>query len=306
MGTPNFAVPILSALNESEEYEVQAVVTQPDRKVGRKKKVTSSPVKEYALKHKLNVLQPEKLTGSNEEQNILMQDIDLIVTAAYGQFLSKSLLNHPRYKAINVHASLLPKYRGAAPIHYALLNGEQVTGVTLMYMDQVMDTGDILSTKQYIIQENDNTGILFEKLSLLGRDLLMETLPALFNQEIKPSPQNEEEATYAPMIKAKQEKINWEKNAVDIFNKIRGLNPFPGAFTTLKGERFKIWEARVSGHTTQKKPGQVEKIGKKELLVACGQETVLSLEIVQPFGKGKMPIASYLGGNPISEGDQFG
>lgn len=191
MGTPQFSVPILEALVEDDSIQIDAVVTQPDRKVGRKKVLTAPPVKETAVKHDLKVLQPEKIAGSEEMETIIDLNPDLIITAAYGQFLPEVLLEAPKYKSINVHASLLPKYRGAAPIHYAVWNGDQQTGVSIMYMTKQMDAGDVLAKRLINIERSDDTGQLFEKLSYVGRDLLIDTLPKIFEETIKPEPQNE-------------------------------------------------------------------------------------------------------------------
>lgn len=306
MGTPQFSVPILEALIEDQTIEVTAVVTQPDRKVGRKQKLTASPIKQLALDHDISVLQPEKLSGSEEMREILDLDPDLIITAAYGQFVPTKLLNAPAYGAINVHASLLPKYRGAAPIHYALLKGEEETGITIMYMEKVMDAGNIISQRKIPITEEDDTGTLFEKLSILGRDLLMDTLPEIFAKENESIPQDEDLATFSPMIKKEEEQIHWENTAREIFNHIRALRPMPGAYTLLEGERFKIWDSFEVEKETEEKPGTIIKINKTELFVACGEGTVLSLKEVQPAGKKRLDIETYLLGADLKEGVQFG
>jgi len=307
MGTPEFSVPILDALINESNVDVIAVVTQPDRKVGRKKLVTPPPVKKKALDYDIPVFQPEKLSGSQEMKDILALNPDLLVTAAYGQYVPTTLLNAPRFKAINVHASLLPKYRGAAPIHYALINGEKETGVTIMYMVKQMDAGDIISQRTLPIEEDDNVGTLFEKLSLLGRDLLIDTLPGLFEGTITPIKQNEADVTLSPMIKPEEEQIQWDKQATVIANQIRGMNPFPGAYTTLNGERFKLWEAKVTEQKTDELPGTIIQLDKKNLVVACGNGTALSLKVVQPFGKAKMPVETFLSGalNYLEEGMHF-
>ncbi|WP_373780824.1 methionyl-tRNA formyltransferase, partial [Jeotgalibaca porci] len=190
MGTPEFSVPILQALFDSE-YEVIAVVTQPDRPVGRKRILTPPPVKELALKYTVPIFQPEKISGSEEMAALIALEADVIVTAAYGQFLPTKLLNAPKHRAINVHASLLPKYRGGAPVHYAIINGDKETGVSIMYMERKMDAGDVLSQKSIPITSSDDVQTMFDKLSTLGRDLLMETLPKLFTGDINPVPQDE-------------------------------------------------------------------------------------------------------------------
>lgn len=306
MGTPQFSVPILEALANEKNYNIQAVVTQPDRKVGRKKKLTAPPVKQAAEKLDLPVLQPEKIAGSKELDEIIQMKPDLIVTAAFGQFLPTSLLNAPTYRAINVHASLLPKYRGAAPIHYAIINGEKETGVTIMYMEKKMDAGDILSTRSLPITDQDDVGTMFEKLSFLGRDLLMDTLPDLFSGKIDPLPQDESKVTYAPMIGPEEEIIKWNQTAKELDCKVRGMRPFPGAFTYLNGKRFKVWGVEVMNSTTDKAPGTIIEVGKETLQVACGNGTVLNLTDVQPSGKPKMPVKDYLAGADLEKGIQFG
>ncbi|GEK88049.1 methionyl-tRNA formyltransferase [Alkalibacterium putridalgicola] len=307
MGTPDFSVPILEALAENSLCEVIGVVTQPDRKVGRKKRLTAPPVKKKALEYDIPVFQPEKLSGSDELKDILNLSPDLVITAAYGQYVPTVLLHTPPFKAINVHASLLPKYRGAAPIHYALINGEPETGVTIMYMEKEMDAGDILSQRSLPIEETDTVGSLFDKLSLLGRDLLMDTLPDLFSGEIVPTKQKESEVTYAPMIKPSEEKVDWEESAETIHNKIRGMNPFPGAYTLLSGQRFKLWKAEPIKRKNEEVPGTIVELNKNECIVACGDDTALSLHEVQPFGKPKMPIRDFLAGalNYLKEGMHF-
>lgn len=307
MGTPEFSVPILEALIKEENCEVVAVVTQPDRKVGRKKVLTAPPVKKKAMEYDIPVLQPEKLSGSPEMETILECEPDLIVTAAYGQYVPTKLLNAPRFKAINVHASLLPKYRGAAPIHYTLINGDEKTGVTIMYMVKKMDAGDIISQREIKIEDTDTVGSLFSKLSLLGRDLLIDTLPDLFNETVQPIVQDESEVTLAPMIQPAEEKLDWSKKAIDLANKIRGMNPFPGAYTLLNGQRFKIWFAEALDHPSTSQPGTIIKLTKDELIVQCGNQSALKLLVVQPFGKPKMSVSDYLAGarNHLEEGVQF-
>ena len=207
MGTPAFSVPILESLIEAG-YDVAAVVTQPDRPVGRKKIITPTPVKEAALKHNLLVLQPEKISGSPEMEKIKELAPDLLITAAFGQFLPEKLLQVPKLGAINVHASLLPKYRGGAPVHYAIMEGEAETGVTIMEMIKKMDAGGIFSQRKIAITKQDDVGTMFEKLSQVGKELLLETLPKIISGELKPTPQNEEEATFSPNISREQEAID--------------------------------------------------------------------------------------------------
>ena len=305
MGTPTFSVPILQALINNETLEVVAVLSQPDRKVGRKQTLTAPPVKQLAVEHGIPVYQPEKLSGSDEMKELLELDSDLIITAAYGQYVPTKLLNAPTHRAINVHASLLPKFRGAAPIHYAVLTGEAETGVTIMYMEKEMDAGDIISQREIEITDEDDTGILFDKLSLLGRDLLIDTLPAIFvgdNDSIK---QNEEEVSFSPMISKEQEKIIWTRTAREIFNHVRALRPTPGAYSLLEDERFKIWDTEVIEEATTAEPGTIIAVDNKTLHVACGEGTILSLIEVQPSGKKRMPVANFLAGAQLKIGTQF-
>lgn len=305
MGTPAFSVPILQALIDEETIEIVGVVSQPDRKVGRKQIITPPPVKQLAMEHNLTMYQPEKLSGSDEMKEILTLDIDLIITAAYGQYVPTKLLNAPTHRAINVHASLLPKYRGAAPIHYAVLNGDEKTGVTIMYMEKEMDAGNIISQREIAINDEDDTGILFEKLSLVGRDLLMDTLPAIFAGENESIVQNEDEVTFSPMISKEQEKIDWTLTAREVFNHIRALRPAPGAYTILEDQRFKVWAAEVMEDDTSAEPGTIIFADTKEMFVACGKGSVLSLIEVQPSGKKRMPVANFLAGTQIEKATLF-
>lgn len=305
MGTPEFSVPILEALADQEDIKVEAVVTQPDRKVGRKKILTAPPVKKLALEKHIPVLQPEKISGSKEMDEILKIQADLIITAAYGQMLPEDLLQAPKYGSINVHASLLPKYRGAAPIHYAIWNGDDKTGVTIMYMTPKMDAGDIISQRQLTISDADDTGDLFNKLSLLGRDLLMDTLPDFFAGKLDAISQDPEDVSYAPMISREQEQLDWTKPARSLFNQIRAFRPFPGTYTLIEGKRFKIWDSKLVDEKSSAKPGTIVKIDKENLCVACGNQTVLSLLTVQPSGKSKMSIESFLAGTNLEVGDSF-
>lgn len=314
MGTPQFAATVLKGLIDSNQYEILAVVTQPDRKVGRKQELRMTPVKELALTVNLPVLQPEKLSGSVEMTQImaLLESGEVgIVTAAFGQFLPGKLLDAAQF-AVNTHASLLPKYRGGAPIHYAIMNGEKEAGVTIMEMVRKMDAGDMIAQASTPILEEDNVGTMFEKLALVGRDLLLETLPKYLTGELSPQTQNEDEVTFSPNISPEEEKIDWNQSAREIFNKVRGMNPFPVAHTTWNGERFKIYETKVSENITDSsvsdlQPGQVVEKTKKVLKVATGKG-VLELRLVQPAGKPKMDVVSFLNGlgQKLQVGDKFG
>ncbi|AUC90862.1 methionyl-tRNA formyltransferase [Streptococcus suis] len=304
MGTPAFSATVLRGLLADGNYNILAVVTQPDRAVGRKKVIQMTPVKEVALEYNLPVYQPEKLSGSQEMDELMNLGADGIVTAAFGQFLPTKLLNSVDF-AVNVHASLLPKYRGGAPIHYALINGDERAGVTIMEMVKEMDAGDMISSDSIAIEESDNVGTLFEKLAVVGRDLLLQSLPAYIAGDLKPVAQNPEQVTFSPNIQPEEEVLDWNKTARQLFNHIRGMYPWPVAYTYWQGERFKIQEAvEVGGEGPV---GRVIARSKKELVIATGQGA-LSLKTVQPAGKPKMTIADFLNGagRDIAVGDQFG
>lgn len=306
MGTPAFAVPILEGLLE-KNYEVQAVVTQPDRPVGRKKIMTPPPVKEAALKHHLEVLQPAKLSGSPAAARLHELAPDLIITAAFGQFLPDSVLNIPRYGVLNVHASLLPRWRGGAPVHYALIAGDQKTGVTLMKTVKKMDAGDIYAQAELAITPKDNVGTLFEKLSILGRDLLLRSLPLYLAGKLPARPQEEALITIAPNIKREQEILDFQKTAKELENQVRGMCPWPVAYTTWGGKRLKVWLAKAAAEKTSGTPGEVL-AADHHLTVACGGGTVLELLEVQPAGKGKMSTQDFLNGvgRKLEAGEVFG
>lgn len=305
LGTPKFAVPILEALSEND-YEIKAVVTQPDKKVGRKQKVTEMPVKLLAKKLNLPVFQPEHLGKSDELIDLIKMHADLIITAAYGQFLPSKFLQSAKIAAVNVHGSLLPKYRGGAPIQYALINGDKQTGVTIMEMVKQMDAGDIYSQKTIDIQKEDNAGTLFEKLSLLGRDLLLQTLPQIIANPQKKVSQDEDKVVFSPNINKGQEQIKLKMTATEANNLIRGLNPDPGAYLLIDGKRFKIWQAEVADDTTAFPAGVVVD-NKKRFAISFANHTVLNLLEVQPSGKKKMVIKSFLNGQGknFSKGDKI-
>ena len=304
MGTPDFSATVLKGLLTDDRYEIDAVVTQPDRAVGRKKEIKMTPVKQLALEHGLTVYQPEKLSGSPEMAELINMGADGIVTAAFGQFLPMKLIDSVGF-AVNVHASMLPKYRGGAPIHYALIKGDKEAGVTIMEMVKEMDAGDMVAKASIPIADEDNVGTLFEKLATVGRDLLLETLPAYIAGDITPQPQDESQATFSPNIRPEEERIDWNKSAREIFNQVRGMNPWPVAHTLLNQQRFKIYEVQeVEGSG---KPGEIIEKTKKSLIVAAAQGA-LSLKIVQPAGKPKMAVADFLNGlgQKLKVGDYFG
>ncbi|MBC1473302.1 methionyl-tRNA formyltransferase [Listeria grandensis] len=294
MGTPAFSVPVLKEV--AQAYEVIAVVTQPDRAVGRKRVLTPPPVKEAAVTLGIPVYQPEKLRSSTELAELIGLDADLIVTAAYGQILPNELLDAPKHGCINVHASLLPAYRGGAPVHYAILDGKRETGVTIMYMVEKLDAGDMLARRSIPITDEDNVGTMFEKLSEVGASLLMDTLPDLLAGKITPEPQDVTQVTFAPNIKREQEKIDWTRDGRAIFNQIRGLSPWPVAYTTLAGNPFKIWQARIEETDEATEAGRVVRTTKHDFAIATGDKTAILPEIVQPAGKQKMAVADYMAG----------
>ena len=303
MGTPAFAVPCLQMLID-EGYEVVAVVTQPDRPQGRKKNLVPSPVKEAALLLGLPVLQPERMRRPEAVAELATYAPDLIVTAAYGQILPKAVLDLPRNGCVNVHGSLLPKYRGGAPIQRCIINGEKETGVTLMYMAEGLDTGDMISRVVVPIEDEDTSGILFGKLSLAGRDLLKSEMPRLAGGRLSATPQDDSEATYAPNLNREDERIIWSAGSQDTYNRVRGLVPFSGAFTLWNGETFKVWAAKVAvqgqnGNHTE--PGTVLSINEQGVEVKTGDGSIL-LTSVQPAGKKVMSAADFSRGAAMKPG----
>lgn len=294
MGTPDFSVPVLKGLVE-KGYEVKAVVTQPDKKVGRKQKITKTPAKIAAEELDIPVYQPVKLSGSSELDELIAMNADFIVTAAYGQFLPTKFLNSAKIAAVNVHGSLLPKYRGGAPIQYSLINGDKKTGITIMEMVKKMDAGDIYAQKAIEIEPDDTAGSLFEKLSYLGRDLLIETLPKISDGSVQKVTQNEEKVVFSPNITKDQERITSKMTAQEANNLLRGLNPDPGAYMMVSGKRFKVWKAEVADENTDLEPGSLVE-NKSRFAISFANNTVLNLLEVQPAGKKKMPIQSFLNG----------
>lgn len=296
MGTPDFAVPVLKKLTESE-YDVVLVVTQPDRPKGRKRTLTPPPVKVAAEKQDIPVFQPEKL--AHDFETILAYEPDLIVTAAYGQLLPNELLEVPAYGCINVHASLLPELRGGAPIHYAIMQGKKETGITIMYMVEKLDAGDILTQQKVTIAADDHVGTLHDKLSVVGAHLLIETMPQLFSNSITPRKQDETKATYAPNIKRDQEKIDWTESNEVVYNQIRGLHPWPVAYTTYEGTNMKLWWGMVDHEDYDGKPGEIVKIIDNEsFIVRCGNGRGIRITEIQPAGNRRMTVAQYLLGSP--------
>ena len=303
MGTPDFAVGSLQALCESGKHEILAVVTQPDRPKGRGNKLLQTPVKEYALEQGLTVYQPQKV--KNPEFVELLHELqpELIVVAAFGQFLSKEILELPKYGCINVHASLLPKYRGAAPIQYAIIKGEKESGVTIMQMDIGMDTGAMLDKVVVPIAENTTMGELHDALREQGATLLLQVIDKIAAGTAVAEPQDNEQATYATLLDRSMEHIDWSKTAQEVHNLIRGFNPAPSTFTKLpNGKSLKIWGSKITGKSSAAAAGTVIETGKHSFFVACG-EGVLEITEVQPESKKRMPAQVFLNGRGVQEGD---
>ncbi|WP_432717866.1 methionyl-tRNA formyltransferase [Staphylococcus equorum] len=293
MGTPDFSTKVLEML--IAEHDVIAVVTQPDRPVGRKRTLTPPSVKKVAVEHDVAVYQPEKLAQSEDLKVLIDLNADLIVTAAFGQILPESLLASPKLGAINVHASLLPKYRGGAPIHQAIIDGEQETGISIMYMVKKLDAGNIISQRAIEIEQQDDVGTMHEKLSFLGANLLKETLPSIINGTNDSVVQNESEATFASNINREDEKIDWTLSAEQIYNHIRGLSPWPVAYTVMDDGNLKIYASRIEKDKTGE-PGTIIETTKKAIIVATGSKDAIALTDIQVAGKKRMLAANYLSG----------
>lgn len=297
MGTPEFAVPILQSLIDQPEYDIQAVLTQPDHRIGRKKSLHESPVKQLAKQYGIEVLQPTKLSKSPEMQRIIDLQPDLLITAAYGQFLPTKLLEAAKIAAINVHGSLLPKYRGGAPIQYSIINGDRETGVSIMYMVKQMDAGDVLAQQAIPIEANDDSGTMFKKLSLLGRDLLLTTLPKLVSGDVQPVPQDPAKVVFSPNISTAQEQIDYRLPARLIDAKVRGLRPAPLGNMIIDGVRTKVIDVTPLDERTELAPGQVVRVTKHQLVLAAGEGTTYQINQLKPAGKKAMDITSYLNGH---------
>ena len=304
MGTPDFAVGTLEAIIEAG-HEVLLVVTQPDKPKGRSGALQFTPVKECALAHGIEVFQPTKIRLEENVEFLRKYDADIFVVAAFGQILPKSILEMPKHGCINVHASLLPKYRGAAPIQWAVINGDAVTGVTIQQMDIGVDTGDIIVIKELAIAEDETGGGLFDKLAVVGAEACVEALEQIANGTATRTPQNHNEATHVSMISKEFGIIDWNKSAIEIERLIRGLNPWPSAYTKLGDKTFKIWKASVIAENSSEKPGCVSKITKDGLEVQTG-EGVLSLLEVQLEGKKRMDAGSFLRGYQVEVGTLLG
>lgn len=295
MGTPMFSVPVLEALINN--YNVVAVVTQPDKAIGRGGKIGITPIKQLASNHNILVIQPRKIKEEYEE--IIALEPDIIITCAYGQIIPKELLDYPKYGCINVHASLLPKLRGGAPIQRAIMNGYKKTGITIMYMDVKMDSGDMIAQEKIEILDTDNYKTLHDKLSKLGSELLIKTLPNILSDNITPIKQNEEEVTYGFNISKEDEKINFTKSKNEIYNQIRGLYGFSGAYGILAGKRIKVWESKISdNHFSNLLDGEITKIYKEGIGVKVSDGEII-FTVVQPEGKKMMPALSFANGTNL-------
>ena len=305
MGTPDFARDSLKAIVDAG-HEIALVVTSPDKPKGRGMKMIPSDVKKYALEKGFEVVQPLKIKKNNEFiEKIKNIKPDVICVVAYGKIIPKEILEIPRLGCINVHGSLLPKYRGAAPIQWAVLNGDKKTGITTMFMDEGMDTGDIILTEETIIGDDETTGELWDRLSIIGANLLVETLEKLESgdyQRIKQS----EEYTIAPMIDKKMAKIDWNnQNSLEIKNLVRGLNPFMGAYALLNNKKIKLWKIEVINETTNNEPGEVIKADEKEGLIIATLDGTISVIEIQGENSRRMYIKDYLRGNHINIGEKF-
>ena len=273
MGTPDFAVPCLESIIKSENNNVIGVVTQPDKPKGRGHKLQPTPVKAKAVEYNIPVFQPETLKNRSFEDELKQLNPDIIVVVAYGQILPEYILNFPKFGCINVHASLLPKYRGAAPIQWSVINGDTTTGVTTMYMAKSLDTGDMIQKAEIQIGDEETAGELHDRLSLIGADLIVETIKKLSEGKAIRVPQNDSLSSYAPMLNKETGHIDWNKNSSDIINLIRGTNPWPGAFTSYKSEIMKIYKAYKGNTNTVGKPGEIIGIKNKKIEVCCGNSS---------------------------------
>lgn len=303
MGTPDFSVGTLEALIEAG-HEVTLAVTQPDKPKGRGKSMQYPPVKESALAHGIEVYQPKRIREPECVEYLRKYEADIMVVVAFGQILTKEILEMPKYGCINVHASLLPKYRGAAPIQWAVINGEEVTGVTIMRMDEGIDTGDMILKEEVALDKEETGGSLFERLAKKGADLCVKTLAAIEAGTATYTPQNHEEATHTSMIKKQLGEIDWTKPAQELERLVRGLNPWPSAYTHMNGKTLKIWKASVlekeEADWENKRPGTIE-LGKNTIAVQTGKG-MLQLEEIQLEGKKRMQADAFLRGVSLETG----
>lgn len=302
MGTPEFSVPVLQGLIDSEEHTVTAVVTQPDKARGRSGKLVFTPVKEVAVNNDIPVYTPVKVKDPEFVDTLQQIPCDVIVVVAFGQILSKDILDMPTYGCINVHASLLPRWRGAAPMQWAILEGDDKTGVTTMQMAEGLDTGDMLLKAETPIEADDTAETLHDRMSVMGKELLLKTLDALLKGELTPVPQKDEESCYAKMLTKDLGKISMNWNAEKLERYIRGLNSWPSAYTTWKGKTLKLWRAKVISGNTEEVPGTIVEVGKNSFTIQTGDGKLEILE-VQLEGKKRMDAGSFLRGVSVEKGD---
>lgn len=291
MGTPTFSVPILQSL--IEKTNVVLVVSQPDREKNRKGELLPTPIKELANKYNIDVFQPSNI--KKEYQKIIEYNPDIIITCAYGQIIPETLLNYPKYGCINVHGSLLPKLRGGAPIHHAIINGDKTTGITIMYMDKKMDSGDIINQKEIPILDTDNLDSLYKKMSILGRDLLISTLPSIINGTNKRIKQDENEASFGLNITKEEEKIDFTKSSLEIHNLIRGLSSIPGAYCMLNGKRLKIYGSNMTNIPSLNNPGKIEKIDKTGIYINT-VDNIIIFNDIKLEGKKRCLVKDFING----------
>lgn len=303
MGTPDFSVGTLEALIAAG-HEITLVVTQPDKPKGRGKNMQYPPVKETALEHGIEVYQPRRIREPECIEYLRKYEADIMVVVAFGQILPKEILEMPKYGCVNVHASLLPKYRGAAPIQWAVINGEEVTGVTTQRMAEGIDTGDMILKEEVTLTEDETGGSLFERLAKTGAELCVKTLTAIEEGTATYTPQNHEEATHTTMIKKQLGEMDWTKPAVELERLVRGLNPWPSAYTHLNGKTLKIWKSSVLEEDTGKEPGTIE-VGKSTIAVQTGKG-MLQLEEIQLEGKKRMQTDAFLRGVSLETGMTLG
>ena len=304
MGTPEFAVPCLQKIID-EGHEVLAVVTQPDKPKGRGKKLAMPPVKELALKYNIDVYQPVKAREESFVEKLKEINPELIVVVAFGQILPKSILDIPKFGCVNVHASLLPKYRGAAPLNWVIINGEEKTGVTTMYMDVGLDTGDMILKSEIPLDDEITAGELHDKMMVQGAEVLKDTIDLISKGEAPREKQNDEETCYSPIMDKSLGNIDWSKSATDIHNLIRGVNPWPSAYTTYDKQTMKIWKTKVLDKWSEKTPGTILSVDKNGIEVSTGDK-VLQISEIQMSGKKRMIVSEYIKGNDISTGIVLG
>ena len=303
MGTPEFALPTLKKIHDSS-HSILSVVTQPDRPKGRGQKQVDSPIKKFALKSNLPLLQPTSVNTQEFIGSLLVNRPDYIIVVAFGQILSEAFLKIPKQFCINLHSSLLPKYRGAAPINHAILNGDNRSGVTTMIMDKGMDTGDILLVDETPIELNDDAESLHDKLSEQGGKLVLETLSRLKKNDLLPTPQNSDLASYAPKLKKEESLIDWKMDAEIIFNKVRGLSPWPGTHTLYNGKRLAILKGEIVSGESSDRPGHIERITNTGIEVGTGKNRLKITEL-KPEGKKAMLVKSFLSGYKINRDDKL-